>query len=250
MVYYVKFDRDKQKENAHIQTNDGLIEFKNVHLRNFILTTLKKKGVPEAAKQYLRAKRGINPQVTCGLASATMLIKCAGYPDIAEQELGGVQLEDLIGLVIFNGSNRKVFKGIRDIDWDEYPGQEVPQYYSWALQKLYEKRRYKHTIVDFSFKNSYEIMKNEILENRPVMFCAEFPATYGGGHYAIAVGVDTSSRMLFINDPYKANWNGKYYHVPVKEGENIKNLRNWKITVNCCADANPCETPSGYVHSV
>ena len=164
------------RDQYYIQTNDGSVAL---------------------FKDYFQKSK----MIACGPNSAVMCADIAGWPqDVWTLH---VQASDVLLMLFENPNNLNMWKAIRNLNYDVYPPNEVPQLYPKALELVYGK-----DVCQFVEGGlSLDVIKAAVDEGRPLQICGKFPC---GGHYVSCVGYDGDK--VVINDPYPANWGGNGYN--------------------------------------
>ena len=139
-------------------------------------------------KDYFNKKKAI----ACGPTALAEAFEIAGWP--TDVFTPGEQADDAILMILQNPKNLKRFKKIRNLDYDKYPPNEIPQLFPEVGRILYEKE-----VCRFEWGLSFEIIKDNILQGITMIICGKFPA---GGHYVHAVGFDDEKQVIIFNDPY------------------------------------------------
>lgn len=135
--------------------------------------------------------------IACGPTSYVMGLDIAGWP--MDVFTTGVQPEDSVLMMVHNPVNLKKLKERRNIDYDKFPPNEVPQAYDIVSDILYgEKKPSK-----FVWNLNYKIIRSNIIKGWPMMMCGIFPA---GGHYVTVVGFDDEKKVIIYNDPYPSQY--------------------------------------------
>ena len=160
-----------------------------------------------------------NP-IACGPECAAMGFDIAGWN--MNIFTPGEQPGDSILMIFHNPHNLKLFEQKRKLDYSKFPPNEVPQCYEILGNILY-----KESVCKFSFGLSFEEIKDNIMQENPVMICGNFPA---GGHYVLAVGFDDSNLKIIYNDPYPPQWkDGVGYNREMDMLFLQKKIKKWKI---------------------
>lgn len=146
----------------------------------------------ELFKDYFKKSK----MIACGPNTAACGFEIAGWP--MNIFTPGEQVADSILMVMENPKNLSLFKARRDINYDEFPVNEVPQAYEVLAQILYKTNVCKYVEgLDFS------IIKQKICAGIPLMVSGQFPA---GGHYVLIVGFDDVREIIYFNDSYPIQW--------------------------------------------
>lgn len=133
--------------------------------------------------------------IACGPSSFAMGLEICGWPlDIFAN---GIQPEDSILMILHNPFNLETFKNERDLDYDIYPPNEIPQLYPVVANILYDNLN----VCKFKWGITFEIIKYCIDNNICLMVSGDFPA---GGHFVLIVGYEDDT--IIFNDPYKLQW--------------------------------------------
>lgn len=163
---------------------------------------------------------GKGKAIACGPTSAAMGFDIAGWP--MNVFTPGVQPEDSILMMVHNPANLAKLKERRDIDYDKFPPNEVPQVYDVVGELLYGKWK----ACKFSWGLSFEIVRKNILHGIPMMICGKFPA---GGHYVLIVGFDDERQVVIFNDPYPPQWPDKNGYNREMDLEFLSKMGNYRI---------------------
>ena len=162
-------------------------------------------------KDYFNS--GIN--IACGPTVFAMALDICLWPLVVFAP--GIQPEDSILMIMHNPFNLDTFRNVRDIDYDLYPPNEVPQLYPVVAHMLYNNVN----VCKFKWGVSFDMIKYCIDNDMTVMCSGNFPA---GGHYVLFVGYEDDT--LIFNDPYKEQWEDKngYNRIMTREffDNNIK----------------------------
>lgn len=151
------------------------------------------------AQYYLFADYYNRPKsISCGPNSFVMGLDICGWP--MDVFTPGEQASDSVVMIAHNPYNLKRFKKARDIDYDAYPPNEVPQIYPVIAEIIYVR----DDICSFKWGLNIDIVKSRIDQGIPVMVSGSFPC---GGHYVLIVGYDGDN--LIFNDPYPIQWDDK-----------------------------------------
>lgn len=151
--------------------------------------------------------------IACGPESAAMGFHIAGRD--MSIFTPGEQPGDSILMIMHNPLNLERFKKRRDLNYNEYPPNEVPQGYDVVGEILYGPGTCK-----FKWGLNYDIIKQNINTGIPMMICGKFSC---GGHYVLVVGYDEekkvpvynkknklegyeNQKMIIFNDPYPFQW--------------------------------------------
>ena len=146
----------------------------------------------ELFKDYFKKSK----LVACGPNAAAMGFEVAGWPMTVFTP--GAQASDIILMIMENPKNLSLFKARRNIDYDTYPVNEVPQTYD-VLAKLI----YGVEVCQYNEGLNYEIIRGCIMDDTPAMISGQFPA---GGHFVLAVGFDDEKKVIIYNDPDRYQW--------------------------------------------
>ncbi len=151
---------------------------------------------------------------------------CAMGFDIAGRPMNvftsGVQPEDSILMMLHNPSNLKALKEIRDLDYDKYPPNEVPQVYDFVGRILYGVEACR-----FEWGLTFDIIKVNIDNRIPMMILVEFDT---GGHYDLVVGYDDLEKKIIYNDPYPRRWIDKNgYNREMDLAYFNKKVKKWRV---------------------
>jgi len=134
--------------------------------------------------------------IACGPTCAAMALDICCYD--MSVFTPGEQPEDSLLMIFHNPAHLQKFKKTRDLDYNKYPPNEIPQLYPTVMEIIY-----KESVCEFSFGLSYEEIRQTICNDSPVQIVGKFPA---GGHYVLVVGFDDKDKTLIYNDPYALQW--------------------------------------------
>lgn len=147
---------------------------------------------------------GKGKMIACGPTSAAMGFDIAGWP--MDVFTPGEQPEDSILMMVHNPANLKKIKKRRNLNYDKFPPNEVPQVYDVVGELLYGKWK----ACKFEWGLSFEIIKKNIDRGISMMISGPFPA---GGHYVLIVGYDDKEKIpenrVIFNDPYPPQWENR-----------------------------------------
>lgn len=175
----------------------------------------------ELFKDYFKQGK----MIACGPTSAAMGFDIAGWP--MDVFTPGEQPEDAIIMVAHNPANLKKLQERRDIDYDKYPPNEVPQVYDVVGKLIYGKEACR-----FEWGLTFEIIRENINKGIPMMLCGKFPC---GGHYVLAVGFDDEKKVIIFNDPYPVQWKDKKgYNREMDMSFFEQNISKWRIDFIPC----------------
>lgn len=166
--------------------------------------------------------------IACGPTSAAMGFDIAGWP--MQIFTPGEQPEDSILMIAHNPKNLELLKKRRNINYNKFPPNEVPQIYDVIGELLYREyigsnKRIK--ACQFRWNLDFDIIKNNINNGIPMMICGDFPC---GGHYVLIVGYDDDRNVIIFNDPYPLQWSNKNgYNREMKINFLRKNIHKWRI---------------------
>ena len=182
------------KDQYYIQTNNAQVEL---------------------MRDYFQKKR----YIACGPTSFVAGLDISGYD--MKVFTPGVQPEDAIIMLLHNPNHLGMWRAIRDLDYDKYPPNEVPQLYPGVGRILYKKE-----VCKFSWGINLDIIKREIDDGLPVMVGGKFSF---GGHYVLIVGYD-GDRVIY-NDPYPLGYaDGKGYNLELSPDDFERMISKYKIT--------------------
>jgi hypothetical protein len=144
------------------------------------------------AKRYGPKSR----MVSCGPNSLAGGLEVAGWPlDVFTK---GAQIPDILMMIFNNPHNEDDFIKVRDLDFDRYPPNEVPQLYPLVTKIIYGKEACR-----FEWNIEFNVIKENIDRGQPLILCGNFPA---GGHYVLCVGYDDEKQTVIFDDPYPVQW--------------------------------------------
>lgn len=148
--------------------------------------------------------------VTCGETALCTALSLAGrdVPDIK-----GVQPEDIFSMYFSNPHNIEDFLMIRDLDYNKYPPDTVPQLYPAAVRDIIGIG-----CCQFSFGCDFIDIKNHIIIGDPIIACIK--ERYGG-HYVTIKGFDDIKNIIYYDDPNKG-YGGKDREISVKKFMEIR----------------------------
>jgi hypothetical protein len=158
--------------------------------------------------------------IECGPVSAAMGFDIAGWP--IDVFTSGEQPGDSILMMVHNPDNLKKIKERRNINYDAFPPNEVPQVYDIVGELLYGK----YKACKFEWGLSFEIIKKNINKNICMMISGPFPA---GSHYVLAVGYDDEKKVIIYNDPYPPQWPDKNGYNREMDMEFLSKMGNYRI---------------------
>jgi len=158
--------------------------------------------------------------IACGPTCAAMGFDIAGWPmDIFTP---GVQPEDSILMMVHNPTNLKKIKNRRNLDYDKFPPNEVPQVYDIVGELLFGKLK----ACKFKWGLSFDIIKKNIDKDICMMISGKFPA---GGHYVLVVGYDDNEQSVIFNDPYPPQWPDKNGYHREMSLDFLSKMHNYRI---------------------
>jgi len=158
--------------------------------------------------------------IECGPVSAAMGFDISGWP--MDVFTPGVQPGDSILMMVHNPDNLKKIKERRNINYDSFPPNEVPQVYDIVGELLYGK----YKACKFEWGLSFEIIKKNINKNICMMISGPFPA---GGHYVLVVGYDEERNLIIFNDPYPPQWPDKNGYNREMDLDFLSKMGNYRI---------------------
>ncbi len=158
--------------------------------------------------------------IACGPTSAAMGFDIAGYP--MDVFTPGEQPEDSILMVLNNPANLRLLINRRNLDYGHFPPNEVPQAYDIVGRLIWKK-----DACLFKWGLSFEIIKENIDKNIPMMIAGNFPC---GAHYVLIVGYNEKEKIIIFNDPYPNQWEDKKgYNRKMDITFFEKNISKWRI---------------------
>lgn len=170
----------------------------------------------ELFKDYFGQKK----YIACGPTAVVMCLDIAGWP--MEVFTPGEQPEDSILMIAHNPNNLKKIKERRELDYDKYPPNEVPQVYEVVCEIIYGVKN----VCKLGWGLTYTIIKNNILQGKPMVICGKFPA---GGHYVSCVGFDDEKGVIIYNDPYPDQWQDKKGYNREMTIDYLNKMFKWRI---------------------
>lgn len=170
----------------------------------------------ELFKDYFDKEKNI----ACGPTCAAMGFDIARWP--MNIFTPGVQPEDSILMMVHNPANLKKIKERRNLNYDRFPPNEVPQVYDIVGELLYGKWK----ACKFAWGLSFEIIKKNIDKNICMMISGKFPA---GGHYVLIVGYDEEKKIVIFNDPYPPQWEDKQGYNREMTLDFLSKMHNYRI---------------------
>lgn len=173
-------------------------------------------GQVELFKDYFGKKKFI----ACGPETAAAGWDIAGWP--MDVFTPGEQPGDAILMVAHNPKNLALFEERRDLDYDKYPPNEVPQIYEVMGHLIFGSAKTCRFLWDLN----YNLIRNNIINDRPVMICGEFPS---GGHYVLAVGFDDEKRVIIYNDPFPVQWPDNNGYNRIMDLDFLAKMHKWRI---------------------
>lgn len=169
----------------------------------------------ELFRDYFKQKKFI----ACGPTAVAMCLDIAGWP--MDVFTPGEQPEDSILMIAHNPQNLKKLMKRRNIDYDKFPPNEVPQVYEVVTRAIFGK-----SACRLRWGLSFDDVKKNILADKPMVLCGKFPT---GGHYVSAVGFDDEKKVIIYNDPYPDQWPDKKGYNREMDMTFFKNLFNWRL---------------------
>ena len=143
---------------------------------------------------YFKKKK----MISCGPETFAMGLDNREWP--MDVFTPGEQPGDSILMIAHNPFNLPKFKDVRDIDYDLYPPNEVPQLYPVISKIIYNR----DDVCEFRWGLTFDIIRDKIENDTCLMVSGSFPC---GGHYVLIVGYD-GDKIIF-NDPYPPQWPDK-----------------------------------------
>ena len=152
---------------------------------------LRKKGV----KKYLES---------CGNTSSVNIIASMDYNvDIKSPGKYMLPADQALGDFLNDPSNYPEFEKIRtDINPIDYLGNEIPQYYPYAVKQLFNVK------AEFLFIKDFERIKTHLQAKRGIQLCLITPS-----HFVACVAFDDVKNEIIFND----SWPERF---PDKDGFN------------------------------
>jgi hypothetical protein len=167
-------------------------------------------------QDYFKVTRAI----ACGPTAAVMCADIAGWP--MDLFTPGEQPEDSLLMVLHNPKHLPVYQEARDLDYNVYPPNEIPQCYPPALKIIYGK-----DVCRFSYGLTPQIVKDNIDLGICMMISGTFPS---GGHYVSLVGYDDVKQTFIFNDPYPNQWEDKNgYNREMTLSWFGQNIQHWRV---------------------
>ncbi|MBN2536388.1 MAG: C39 family peptidase [Spirochaetales bacterium] len=158
--------------------------------------------------------------IACGPTAAAMGFDIAGWP--MNVFTPGEQPEDSILMIAHNPANLEKIKNRRNLNYDRWPPNEIPQVYDVVGELIYRTKacRYMEGL-------SFEIVKENISKKTPMMVASgKFPC---GAHYVLIVGFDDEKEVVIFNDPYPPQWPDKQGYNREMNMDFFKTLGNWRV---------------------
>jgi hypothetical protein len=121
----------------------------------------------------------------------------------------------------FNDSrNFEAFKQIREsLDPKKIPGNRVPQYYPYAVDKVFNVESH------FAWNNQFDTIVEEIKKGNAVQLCLKKP-----GHYVAAIAYDDETDEIIFNDSWPDRFKDKNgFNRRMGRNEYNKNVKKWYI---------------------
>jgi hypothetical protein len=186
----------KNKNYYYVQTNNPTEE------------SLRKKGV----KYWLES---------CGNTSAVNIIAGMDY-NVDIKCPGGYLLpaDEALGDFFNDPSNYKEFEKIRkDVDPKKLMGNEIPQYYPYAVKQVFNVN------AEFVFIKDFDKIAEHIQEGKGVQLCLKKP-----GHFIACVAYDDVKKEIIIND----SWPGRFadkngFNKRLTQTEYDKNVNSFAV---------------------
>jgi hypothetical protein len=173
---------------------------------NAIEQIIKKKGI----KFYLE---------TCG---STSMINCiASIKDdewLQDWDYIKIQVEDYVTCFMNDPHNYTEFMKIRNMDYNVYFGNEIPQLYPYTAKQLFNIE------AEFKFEKDWDKLINYIQNNQSVQLCFINP-----GHFIACNGIDTDTNELIINDPWQGHYTTGGFNHRLSKQEYDNNINPWLI---------------------
>jgi hypothetical protein len=173
------------------------------------------------ATEQIIKKKGIQLYLeTCGTTSMANCIASIKDDEWLKNNFYfiKIQIEDYICDYMNDPHNYDVFKAIRNLDYNFYFGNEIPQLYPYTAKQLFN--------VDAEFKNEKDFNKliGYISNNQPIQLCFINP-----GHFVALVGIDTDTKELIINDPWFRHYPTGGFNHRLSIQEYDQNINPWLI---------------------
>lgn len=130
---------------------------------------------------------------TCGPTSAINLLDAMGKPTAwYSPTMATIQPEDALTLWLNNPANTAALQVVRkDIDPDDYLGNEIPQYYPHAIGACFG------VTARYLEGQSFDWIQSVVTQGHGVMICLKSP-----GHYLAVVAYDYDTKELIYRDPW------------------------------------------------
>jgi hypothetical protein len=165
----------------------------------------------------------------CGPTAATICDDALTDEKEIKNQYGGnwiPQKEDSLSLFFIDESNWDMFRKIRgDVIYGhkkgagQYPPNEIPQLYPYAVQQMFGLRG------EFRFKALFESVAKELWEGNAVQLCLDKP-----GHFIAAVAYDEATKEIIYNDPWPERWpDGNGFNRRMGKAEFESNMKNFYI---------------------
>ena len=189
-----------QKNNAQVYLFDDYVFLP--------LKKLAKQSTGERRDVINSIIKHLNKYIACGPTSWVMGVDICGWPmDIFTSH---VQPEDTVLMLVHNKNNLEKIKDRRNINYDNWPPNEVPQVYDVVGKLLYKTDR----VCEFKGGFTYEIARKNIMAGITMM--VSIP-----GHYILVVGFDDLKKVLICNDPYAG------YNIE----RPMEKISNWRVDI-------------------
>lgn len=157
---------------------------------------------------------------TCGPTSAINILDAMGKPTAwYSPSMAMIQPEDALTLWMNNPANTSALQLVRkDIDPDDYLGNEIPQYYPHAIGACF------NVGCRYLEGQNFEWVASVVSEGHGVMICLKSP-----GHYLAVVAYDDETKELIYRDPWPGRTGTDGYNLRMKKTEFDTNTKNFCV---------------------
>ena len=154
---------------------------------------------------------------SCGPTAATTIVDMMDNLQ-APLTPGGwePQPEDVLMLWFNDPRNADIMKSIRR-GVEEFPGNQVPQYYPQAVREVYGVR------AEFIFTSDFGRIADLLSQGNGVMLCLKDP-----GHYVAAVAYSDMKGEIIYHDPWPARL-GTGFNLALGLAEYIDNVKEFAV---------------------